>query len=119
LDFTFTPFEIKPDSKATFIHPSFSYQDVELLPALGKVDPVLDGVGVPNVDEGEVLQHQPDVGDAGRGGLTQCRPTVKQPLREQGMTSYRTTTTSNGEKRSEIPEKVVSKKRRHQMKKDH
>jgi hypothetical protein len=61
-------------SKASVIQPSFSYQDVELLPALGKVDPVLDGVGVPDVDKGEVLQHQPDVGDAGRRGLAQCRP---------------------------------------------
>ena len=49
-------------------------QNIELLPPLGKVDLVVAEVRVANVDEGEVLQHQPDVGDAGRGHLRQRGP---------------------------------------------
>jgi hypothetical protein len=54
--------------------PLSPHQDVELLPALGEVDPLLDGVGIADVDEGEILQHQPDVGDAGGRGLGQGGP---------------------------------------------
>ena len=64
-----------------------SHQDVELLPALGKVDPLLDGVRVADVDKGEVLQHQPDVGDAGRTRLTQRRPTTSGDVMPNNMTS--------------------------------
>ena len=49
-------------------------QNIELLPTLAKVDLVVVEVWVADVDEGEVLQDQPDVGDAGRGHLRQRRP---------------------------------------------
>ena len=45
-----------------------AHQDVELLPPLGEVDFVVEVVGVADVDEGQVLQDQSDVGDARRPG---------------------------------------------------
>ena len=45
------------------------YQDVELLPSLGEVDLVVEVVRVADVDEGQVLQDQSDVGDARRPAM--------------------------------------------------
>ena len=49
-----------------------SYQDVVLLPPLGKVDLVFDVVAVADVDEGEILQHQSHVGDHRRTAKMIC-----------------------------------------------
>ena len=47
------------------------YQDVELLPSFGEVDLVVEVVRVADVDEGQVLQDQSDVGDARRPAMGQ------------------------------------------------
>ena len=41
-----------------------TYQNVELLPPLGKVDLVVEGVWVANVDERQVLEDQAHIWDA-------------------------------------------------------
>jgi len=41
-----------------------TYQDVELLPSFGEVDLVVEGIGVADVHERQVLQHQAHVGNA-------------------------------------------------------
>jgi hypothetical protein len=42
----------------------WTYQDVELLPSFGEVHLVVEGVGVADVHERQVLQHQAHVGNA-------------------------------------------------------
>ena len=49
-----------------------SYQNVVLLPPLGKVDLVFDVVAVADVDEGEILQHQSHVWDHRRTAKRIC-----------------------------------------------
>ena len=49
-----------------------SYQNVVLLPPLGKVDLVFDVVAVADVDEGEILQHQSHVWDHRRAAKRIC-----------------------------------------------
>ena len=57
-----------------------SYQYVELLPPLGKVDLPIQKVRVAYLDEGEVLQHQPYVGDAGGAGLAQGKSSTQENI---------------------------------------
>ena len=45
--------KIRPDNRSNAA--TKTYQNIELLPALGKVDLALDGVRVADVDKGEIL----------------------------------------------------------------
>ena len=58
----------------------FTYENIELLPPLGEVDLVLDEVRVADLDEGEVLEDEADVGDTRRARLGQGEPEHKHTL---------------------------------------
>lgn len=57
---------VSPDVIVRLLEAPHAVQDVELLPAFGEVHLPVDVVWVPQVDEGEVLQDEPQVWDAGR-----------------------------------------------------
>lgn len=56
---------VSPDVIVRLLEAPHAVQDVELLPAFGEVHLPVDVVWVPQVDEGEVLQDEPQVWDAG------------------------------------------------------
>ena len=57
-----------------------THENIELLPPLGEVDLVLDEVRVADLDEGEILEDEADVGDTRRAGLSQGEPEHKHTL---------------------------------------
>ena len=57
-----------------------THENIELLPPLGEVDLILDEVRVADLDEGEILEDEADIGDTRRAGLCQGEPEHKHTL---------------------------------------
>lgn len=47
-------------------------QDIELLPSFGEIDFAVNQIWIPNLNEGQVLEHKADVGNTRWGCLRKC-----------------------------------------------